>query len=173
MGLLTTTIGAFPKPSYLGVPDWFGDPKGTATSNPTARWASAMDALGGNAKDVIRRATKDVVEAQISAGIDIPTDGEVLRENYIHYHCRHLNGIDFHKLTERWARAGDYSTRVPTFTGPVSLKHDYITEDWKRAQAFCDKPVKMTMPGPMTTTDTTADAFFGGPQKQGQPSRTL
>jgi len=75
---------------------------------------------------MIRRATKDMVEAQISAGIDIPTDGEVPRENYIHYHCRHLNGIDFNRLTERWARAGDYSTRVPTFTGPVSLKHDLI-----------------------------------------------
>ena len=30
----------------------------------------------------------------------IPTDGEVRRENYFHYHCRHFNGIDFDNLTQ-------------------------------------------------------------------------
>jgi len=50
MGLLTTTIGAFPKPSYFKVLDWFGDPDGTATGNPTTRWASAMDAFGVSAR---------------------------------------------------------------------------------------------------------------------------
>ena len=36
-----------------------------------------------------------IISLQIKAGVDIPTDGEVRRENYIHYHCRHLNGFDF------------------------------------------------------------------------------
>ena len=34
-----------------------------------------------------------VINDQVAAGIDIPTDGEVRRENYIHYHCRNLEGI--------------------------------------------------------------------------------
>ena len=167
MPIRTTTIGAYPKPEYLNLPDWFDDPEGTDTQSPTNRWADAVDALGDDLEAVLERATRDVIRDQVTAGIDIPTDGEVPRENYIHYHCRHLNGIDFDRLSERAARAGDFVTRVPTFTGPVSLKHDYITPDWKRAQAFTDRPVKMTLPGPMTTADTTGNDYFEDPAKQG------
>ena len=40
MGLLTTTIGAFPKPKYVNLPDWF---KNLDTSNPTKGWAEAKE----------------------------------------------------------------------------------------------------------------------------------
>ncbi len=43
----------------------------------------------------------DVVRKQAEIGIDIPSDGEVRRENYIHYHCRHMQGIDFQHLTRK------------------------------------------------------------------------
>ena len=43
---------------------------------------------------------KWAVREQSDLGLDIITDGEIKRENYIHYHCRHLNGIDFNTLTE-------------------------------------------------------------------------
>ena len=43
MGLLTTTIGAFPKPDYLDIPDWFSGPRGTQTEDPTGQWAAAME----------------------------------------------------------------------------------------------------------------------------------
>ncbi len=161
MGLLTTTIGAYPKPGYLALPDWFGDPLGTQTTHPTGAWADAFAALGDEARTLIERATREVVADQVSAGISIPTDGEVPRENYIHYHCRHLRGIDFNRLTARAARAGDFHTNVPTIVGPVSLADDYATRDWRRAQSFTDRPVKMTLPGPMTTADTTGDDHYG------------
>ena len=167
MPLRTTTIGAFPKPDYLSLPDWFNDPEGTNSTSPTSRWASAMDSLGAELPALLERATRDVVSDQVDAGIDIPTDGEVPRENYIHYHCRHLNGIDFQRLTERNARAGDYVTRVPTSVAPISLKKDYITDDWKRAQSCTDRPVKITMPGPMTTADTTGDDYYNDDVKLG------
>jgi 5-methyltetrahydropteroyltriglutamate--homocysteine methyltransferase len=167
MALRTTTIGAFPKPDYLKLPDWFNDPEGTNSQAPTSRWAAAMDELGEELPALLERAARDVVGAQVDAGIDIPTDGEVPRENYIHYHCRHLNGIDFDRLTERDARAGDYITRVPTSVAPISLRDDYITRDWKRAQAHTDRPVKITMPGPMTTRDTTGDDYYNDEAKCG------
>jgi hypothetical protein len=34
MALLTTTIGAYPKPDYVPTPDWFRE-GGTGLSNPT------------------------------------------------------------------------------------------------------------------------------------------
>ena len=33
--MLTTVIGAFPKPSYLKITDWFNAMGGTDTANPT------------------------------------------------------------------------------------------------------------------------------------------
>ena len=160
MGLLTTTIGAFPKPDYLDIPDWFSGPRGTQTEDPTGQWAAAMEKLGANATQLIERATREVVEDQTRAGIDIPTDGEVPRENYIHYHCRHLDGVDFQQLTETAARAGDFRTNVPTVISPVALREDYAVNDWRRAQSFTERPVKMTLPGPMTTADTLGDDYY-------------
>ena len=46
MPLLTTTIGAYPKPEYVRLPDWFRHPQGPDATNPTQGWAEAMAALG-------------------------------------------------------------------------------------------------------------------------------
>lgn len=167
MPILTTTIGAYPKPDYVALPDWFNDPEGPDTETPTDRWEAAVQALGPDAADVIARGVRDAVRDQVDAGIDIPTDGEIPRENYIHYHCRHLNGIDFRRLTEKVLRGGAYSARLPTITGPVSARDRFLKEDWQRAQAATDRPVKITMPGPMTISDTTADAWYDDPKKLG------
>ena len=69
----------------------------------------ALRTLGDQAESVFARATREVVLDQVDAGVDIPTDGEVRRENYIHYHCRHLDGIDFDTLTTVDIRNGAYA----------------------------------------------------------------
>lgn len=163
MKLTTTCIGAFPKPAYVRLPDWFNQPEGPDTANPTAGWAGAMAAMGREAESILTRATAEVVADQIQAGIDIPTDGEISRENYIHYHCRHLDGISFDELTRRSLRNDAYSADLPTVTGPVSPRIAFLVRDWRRAQSCTDRPVKMTMPGPMTISDTTADNFYHDP----------
>jgi len=103
----------------------------------------------------------------VAAGIDIPTDGEVRRENYIHYHCRHLNGIDFNNLTRKVLREGAYTAFLPTITGPVSARDHFLPDDWNVAQAATDRPVKVTLPGPMTIGDTVADSYYDDPKKRG------
>ncbi len=167
MSLLTTTIGAYPKPSYVTLPDWFGAPAGPDTERPTEAWAEALAEMGDNAEAILARGTREVIEDQVGAGIDIPTDGEIRRENYIHYHCRHLEGIDFERLTKRSLRQGAYSARLPTITGPVSARDHFLPHDWKVAQGCTDRPVKITMPGPMTIADTTANEHYDDPARLG------
>jgi 5-methyltetrahydropteroyltriglutamate--homocysteine methyltransferase len=116
---------------------------------------------GEEAEGLFVRAAQEVIADQVAAGIDIPTDGEVRRENYIHYHCRHLDGIDFETLTEKELRGGAYSASLPTITGPVAARDRFLPHDWKAAQGFTDRPVKVTMPGPMTITDTVANSYYG------------
>ena len=167
MPLKTTCIGAYPKPDFVKLPDWFNIPAGPDTVNPTLYWEDAMRQMGDNVEIIIAKGVAQVIQDQVSSGVDVPTDGEVPRENYIHYHCRHIEGISFTDLTEKEVRGGTYTAKLPTVVGKVSARDEFLVADWKRAQACTDKPVKMTMPGPMTITDTTANAFYDDPEKEG------
>ena len=110
MPLLTTCIGAYPKPPYVPRMAWMdegveaGEVEG-GTLTPEERRA-AFD-----------RATREVVAEQAAIGIDIPTDGEIRRANYIHYHCSHLDGFELDTLTECTMRNGAWTAEMPTFTG--------------------------------------------------------
>ena len=167
MTILTTTIGAYPKPDYLQVPDWWGDARaGKAyTFDYVSAYEQAVEGLGEKAEEVFARAAKDVIDDQISAGIDILTDGEVRRENYIHYHCRHLDGIDFARRTEMEFRPG-YHGAVPTITGAISAADYFLSADWKVAQGLTDRPVKITMPGPVTIGNACYDEHYGDDRKR-------
>ncbi len=167
MPLLTTTIGAYPKPGYVPVSDWFQGPEGPDTEYPTRNYDRQLAEAGAGAEELFVRAAGDVIADQVEAGIDIPTDGEVRRENYIHYHCRHLDGIDFGRLTEKVLRGGAYSAALPTVTGPVRVRAPFLPHDWRVAQAFTERPVKLTMPGPMTIADTVANEFYDDEMRLG------
>ncbi len=152
----TTAIGAFPKPDYVPLPDWLGSASTTADATvATSRLVSTpeLDAA-------VERGIGEVVRDQVGAGVDVPTDGEVRRENYVHYHCRHLTGIDFDVLTDKLVRAGTWQARLPTFVGPVEAGEPFLVDDYRIAQSATDRPVKMTLPGPLTIMDTTADAHY-------------
>ena len=167
MALTTTTIGAYPKPGFLPLSDWFAGTEGTDTPHPTEAYETEVARMGAEADALFAKAAAQVIGDQVEAGIDIPTDGEVRRENYIHYHCRHLDGIDFQSLTKRSLRTGNYQARLPTITGPVRSGAPFLDHDWRVAQAATDKPLKMTLPGPMTIGDTVADAHYGDGRRRG------
>ncbi len=162
MPLQTTCIGAFPKPAYVPIRDWFQVGHDAQDYNDTVlrRWTE-----GAEVQDALDRATAEVVADQIACGIDIPTDGEVRRENYVHYQCRHFDGFDFVNLTKRVLRNGAYTAELPTISGPVRARGtSVLVRDWQVAQAASDRPVKITLPGPLTISDTTADEHYNDPR---------
>ncbi|UCD90407.1 MAG: cobalamin-independent methionine synthase II family protein [Desulfobacterales bacterium] len=167
MPLITTTIGSYPKPDYVPVPDWFRE-ESTAKTNPTKAYDTYLRTRIDEVEALLDKATGDVVKEQVQVGINIPTDGEIRRENYIHYHCRHLNGIDFSNLTQKTMRSGSWTGSVPTITGPIQVKDHFLPRDWHMAQSVTRNPVKMTLPGPMTITDSIADAYYDDEKKLGQ-----
>ncbi len=155
-GVRTTVVGAYPKPDHVPVSDWFDLPDRDYAS----RWADEMDAAGDEAEASFVRAAAEVIADQVDAGIDVVTDGEVRRENYIHYHCRHLTGFDFDDRADTTMR-GVLTTTLPTIVGPVTAGEAFLPHDWQTAQASTDRPVKVTIPGPLTITDSTVDRFYG------------
>ncbi|MEM7022830.1 MAG: cobalamin-independent methionine synthase II family protein [Pseudomonadota bacterium] len=164
--MLTTTIGAYPKPETVPIRDWFGAPEGTDTPEPTAGYAETMAAHADTIERVLDEATVAVVAEQVALGIDIPTDGEIRRENYIHYHCRHLAGIDFTHLTEQEMR-GNYQALLPTITKPIEAGPAFLVRDWQVAQSATRQPVKITVPGPLTIGDSVADEHYEDPRLRG------
>ena len=110
--LETTTIGAFPKPNYVPVRDWFdlAHQKGVMDSaETTLQYNLDIQKNKDTHEPLFLRATEEILGVQLRAGVSIPTDGEVRRENYIHYHCRHLAGFDFSQLEHRVLRAVSYT----------------------------------------------------------------
>jgi len=161
---VTTCIGAYPKPDYVPVSDWFTE-DGALTDSAsivTRQYTQSMSNLSEEDEALFQRATKFAVEEQVAAGIDVPTDGEMRRENYVHYQCRHLEGFDFENLTERIVRDGAYTAEFPTINGRIKpAGSHFLDRDFKVAQSFTDRPVKITVPGPITIMDTTVNSFYG------------
>ncbi len=166
MALLTTTIGAYPKPDYIPTPDWFREGV-TRLSNPTEAYHKYMANLPDNIEEILDRGTREVVNDQVNVGVDIPTDGEVRRENYIHYHCRHIDGIDFSDSAQKVSRQGAWVANLPTVTGPLKARNHFLPRDYRIAQAATDRPVKITVPGSMTITDSIADVYYNDDKRLG------
>jgi 5-methyltetrahydropteroyltriglutamate--homocysteine methyltransferase len=163
MAILTTCIGSYPKPDYVPMRDWFQIQDGlTNTSGKVTRKANEVAAREDDESEALYvRATKEAIEDQISCGVSIPTDGEQRRENYIHYHCRHLHGFDFHELTKRTLRDGAYAAELPTIRSKITAKDEnFLDHDFKVAQSFTTHPVKITVPGPTTIMDTCANEYY-------------
>ena len=159
--IITTTIGAFPKPGYVPISDWFSAAPDDGAYDYTSAFAKEMARAGAEREELFQQAAAEVIDDQVSAGIDIVTDGEVRRENYVHYQCRHFAGLDFDHLSERTIR-GVTTAELPTGTGDVRLLGTSpLVHDYRAAQDLSPKPVKVTIPGPMTIIDTTVDAHYG------------
>ena len=164
MPIQTTCIGSYPKPDYITTGNW------AETDHQNEGESRAFTYTNDQAADVPRKlldqATVEVLQDQIDCGVDIPTDGEQRRENYIHYHCRHLLGMDFENLTEKVHRNGAAVASLPTIRDKIQPRGDhFLDRDFCVAQSKCEQPVKITVPGPLTVIDTTTDVYYGDEKK--------
>ena len=164
MPIPTTTIGAYPKPDYVPLRGWHEakpeDEQGRHPSDPTRALRERGRVDPEEEQRLLDRATREVVEEQAELGIDVPTDGEVRREHYVFYHLRHLHGIDFNNLAERELRQGGWQAYVPVVRGPVEAGPRFLRHDWRTAQQATGRPVKITVPGPLTIAGTIADDYY-------------
>ncbi len=71
--MLTTTIGAYPKPDSVAIETWFG----ARTRRPSEGYDAALAEMGAEVEGLLDEAVREVVREQVEAGVDIPTDGEL------------------------------------------------------------------------------------------------
>jgi len=159
MAIRTTCIGAYPKPDYIDI----GNFAETAQQDDsvTRTFTYTQDSAAEVPEALLIRATREAIRDQVECGIDVPTDGEQRRENYIHYHCRHLDGIDFKNLTSKVHRNGAAVADLPTINARIVPRGDhFLDRDFQIAQDSSDRPIKITVPGPLSIIDTTANVFY-------------
>lgn len=146
--LQTMIAGSLPKPGWLAEPNTLFAP-----------WRLAGDALREGQDDAVRLALLD----QEAAGLDIVTDGEQRRRHYIWGFLDGLTGIDTEQLGSKLARGGRYArqTSVARIVGEVTRPGPVMLDGVRLARAHTTHPLKVTLPGPMTTVDSLLDQHYG------------
>jgi len=142
----STVAGSLPKPSWLAEPNklW-------------PQWRLAGKDLAQAKLD----ATVLAVKLQEDAGIDIVCDGEMSRQHFVHGFLEFVDGIDFANKVEMGIRADRYKAMVPVVRGRLTLKGRVHAAEARAARAHTRRQLKITLPGPMTISDTIADAHYG------------
>lgn len=166
-----SVVGSFPKPASLTrrnkraleVLDWFQAPDTAASFVPPEQ-----DVAGMFNEQEFENATRDVLKRQ--AALDVITDGEIRRDNYIYGFLRKLDGVDFSLAgrTAKSCRQGAYVAELPTIVDKLRPRDGVprlAETEWKPAQMSSDQtvhlPIKFAIPGPLTCSDTIADKYYG------------
>ncbi len=142
----TTVAGSLPKPSWLAEPNklW-------------PQWRLSGAELAVAKLD----ATLLAIKWQEDAGIDIVCDGEMSRQHFVHGFLEFVDGIDFAHKVEMGIRADRYKAMVPVVRGELTLKGRVHQAEARHARAHTKRQLKITLPGPMTISDTVADSQYG------------
>lgn len=143
----TTIVGSLPKPAWL-TNEWY---------TVADRWNLSGPALDEAFDDATRMALAD----QEAAGIDIVCDGEQRRGTHYTHFLKQLDGIDREQMQRKAMRAGKVVQDVPRVIGPLALRTHAAVSDYRFLRRLTDRPIKMTLPGPSTLLDGTADAYYG------------
>lgn len=106
-----------------------------------------------------RSATLEAVEAQIRAGADFVTDGEIRRESYSNRFANSLSGVDLDNPGEAIDRTGR-PVPVPRVTGPITWQFSAEADYVALLKQHTDKPVKVTLPGPFTMTQQAQNDYY-------------
>lgn len=144
-GVRATLVGSLPKPPEIAEPERLFSPWRTEG----AELEAAQDAA------VIRW-----LKLQEEAGLDVVTDGEQRRRHYIWGFFAGLSGIDLATLGLKPSRGRRYKpeTRVARIVGEVAWTQPVFVGALRFAKRHTTKPVKVTLPGPMTAADSVLDA---------------
>jgi len=152
----TTVVGSMPKRPWLFSPNLAVDGKRDHFGDP-GTWLVPDESLRQSAMD---DATRIVLREQERAGIDVVSDGEQRRKNYVVHHTSHMKGFDYETLGEKTTRGGRRTVMAGRCVGPIEHQSGIAINDLTFASAETNRPIKVTLPGPMTVADSVHDAYY-------------
>ena len=145
--IATTTVGSFPRPSWLGDLD---------------RVIVTFQHEGQQLQEAQNDATMVSLFEQEHVGLDPLTDGEQRRTSFIDHILASWSGIDLDQRKLKTIRRGrGAQMMVPCVVDKVERRNTAVLEDLIFAKSHTNRPIKMAVPGPMTVVDTTYDDVYG------------
>jgi 5-methyltetrahydropteroyltriglutamate--homocysteine methyltransferase len=144
--IATTTVGSFPRPSWLAV---------------TERSRVNFRLEGAALKEAQDDATALNMRNQEQIGLDLLTDGEQRRTGFIDHILAAFEGIDLKETAVKEVYRRRVQPRpVPRVVGKIRRRSAAVLDDLRFGKAQTNKPIKMAVPGPMTVIDSTLDETY-------------
>ena len=129
-------IGSLLRPSYL----WDARRALRSKEITTAQFKTVED-----------RAVDDAIALQVSAGLDVVTDGEMRRLSFIGPLTDVIAGLEPMPLNRPWHEGGkliDFRMGLAV-TSKVRRRRSLVTEEFAYARTRTTKPLKVTLPSPL------------------------
>lgn len=140
--LPTTTVGSFPKPSYL-----------LEARRKVARKQMDPDQL----RELERRATEEWIRRQEEIGLDILVDGEMYRGDMVAFFADQMEGFRIAGLVRSY---GNRYYPKPAVVGPVGRRKPLTVEWFAFAQGLTTRPVKGMLTGPYTIAEWSFNEYY-------------
>ena len=134
-GLITTTVGSFPKPPYL-----------QKARNQFSAGKLPLEEL----RELEQKATREVIALQEDVGLDILVDGEMARGDMVVFFAEHLEGMEVGGLVRSY---GNRYYHKPIVKSTLRWEEPITVEMWRFAQSLTEKPVKGMLTGPYTMVE--------------------
>lgn len=146
--IATTTVGSFPRPGWL-----VNDPvRGEVT------FRIDQSALIEAQND----ATTIVLKEQEEVGLDLLTDGEQRRTQFIDHILASWDGIDLENRRPKYIRRKTANqSMVGRVVDRIQRRSQAVVEDMRFAKTRTSRPIKASVPGPVTVVDSTYDEVYG------------
>ncbi len=148
--MIVTAVGNYPKISEQ-------------SGSPNLRRAIARFEIGEISLDELKAVqdavTREVIDEQVRAGLDLVTDGMIRWDDGQTYIARALDGFQITGLI-RYFDSNTYY-RQPLAVGPIRWRGPITVEDYRFAASYSPKPVKAVLTGPHTLAKLSKDAHYG------------
>ncbi|MDJ1430742.1 methionine synthase [Halostagnicola sp. A-GB9-2] len=132
--LLTTIVGAYPKPTWHNrARELFED---STNDFGRSEWKQAKD-------DAARLVTAE----HERAGIDVVTDGEMRRNEMVEYFAERIEGYEFNGLVKVWGH--NYFDK-PSVRREVEYGDSWLVDEYEFTSEVASGPVKVPITGPYT-----------------------
>ncbi len=152
--MLTTVVGNYPK-----IPNRPRPARLRNAINRFDRGGMSAEELRAVEDDV----TREVIDEQVEAGLDLVTDGQIRWEDEQTYVARHLGGVSINGLI-RFFNSNTYF-REPIVEGPLSWTGPITVADYRFAAEHSPRPVKAVLPGPYTLARLSRDEHYRSLEK--------
>jgi len=147
-------VGSYAQPDWLVHRDVLG-----SRLPPRVHAREFWKLTGAELEAGQRQATLEALQAQIDAGVDFVTDGEIRRESYSNRFANALEGIDLDHHGVAIDRTGR-EVPVPRVAGPIAWKESTESDYVALLKSHTDLPVKVTLPGPFTMTQQAQNDYY-------------